>query len=83
LLIPNLIESLRRQLLSRFNWKDIAKLTKQDTNLKDGIERYNEAQTKKSDDAFNAVFNELDAKMVRLAAFEEQLANLKKRDTKL
>jgi hypothetical protein len=63
--------------------KDIAKLTKQDTNLKDGIERYNEAQTKKSDDAFNAVFKELDAKMERLAGFEEQLANLKKRDTKL
>jgi hypothetical protein len=63
--------------------KDIAKLTKQDTNLKDGIERYNEAQTKKSDDAFNAVFKELDAKTERYGNIQTQIENLTKRETKL
>jgi hypothetical protein len=62
---------------------DIAKLTKQDTNLKEGIDRYNAAQTKKADDAFNAVFNELDAKTERYGAIQTQIENLTKRETKL
>jgi hypothetical protein len=63
--------------------KDIAKLTKQDTNLKEGIERYNTAQTEKADAAFNAVFNELDAKTERYGAIQQQIENLTKRETKL
>lgn len=53
--------------------KDIEKLTKQDTNLKEGIDRYNAAQTEKADDAFNAVFKELDAKTERYGAIQAQI----------